>query len=202
MNFNHLFVFSYFSKNLEKCSENPVELGNLFKKSERKFQMYVVYCQNKPKSEYIVSEHIDTYFEVIFTPIHQGKYKTNKFQEIRLKHGFKLRLTDLLIKPIQRLTKYHMLLEAILKHSQRAGLVEEAIAIEQAFHVMTVVPNQANDMMDIGRLQGFEVHLIKKSLFKLSMLIFFRAKLWLRENCSCEAPYYALTTPPVVLTTR
>jgi len=129
----------YFSKNLEKCSENPVELGNLFKKSERKFQMYVVYCQNKPKSEYIVSEHIDTYFE-----------------EIRLKHGFKLRLTDLLIKPIQRLTKYHMLLEAILKHSQRAGLVEEAVAIEQAFHVMTVVPNQANDMMDIGRLQGFE----------------------------------------------
>ena len=95
-----------------------------------------------------------------------------------------------------------MLLEAILKHSQRAGLVEEAVAIEQAFHVMTVVPNQANDMMDIGRLQGFEVHLIKKSLFKLSMLIFFRAKLWLRENCSCEAPYYALTTPPVVLTTR
>lgn len=32
-------------------------------------------------------------------------------QEIRLKYGFKLRLTDLLIKPIQRLTKYHMLLE-------------------------------------------------------------------------------------------
>ena len=50
-----------------------------------------------------------------------------------------------------------MLLEAILKHSQRAGLQDEAAAIEQAFHVMTVVPNQANDMMDIGRLQGFEV---------------------------------------------
>merc|ERR550519_2218125 len=129
----------YFSKNLEKSIPHPVELGNLFKKSEKKFQMYVVYCQNKPKSEFIVSVHIDTYFEVI-----------------RLKHGFKLRLTDLLIKPIQRLTKYHMLLEAILKHSQRAGLAEEANALEQAFHVMTVVPNQANDMMDIGRLQGFE----------------------------------------------
>jgi len=129
----------FFSKNLEKCISNPVDLGNLFKKYERKFQMYVVYCQNKPKSEHIVSEHINDYFE-----------------EIRLKYGFKLRLTDLLIKPIQRLTKYHMLLEAILKHSQRAGLVEEANALEQAFHVMTVVPNQANDMMDIGRLQGFE----------------------------------------------
>ena len=27
--------------------------------------------------------------------------------------------------------RYHMLLEAILKHSQRAGLVEEANALEQ-----------------------------------------------------------------------
>ena len=77
-------------------------------------------------------------------------------QEIRLKLGFKLRLTDLLIKPIQRLTKYHMLLEAIVKYSQRASLTEEAEALSKAFHVMTVVPNQANDMMDIGRLQGFE----------------------------------------------
>ena len=51
----------------------------------------------------------------------------------------------------------YICLQAILKHSQRAGLMEEAAAIEQAFHVMTVVPNQANDMMDIGRLQGFEV---------------------------------------------
>lgn len=28
--------------------------------------MYIVYCQNKPKSEHIVSEYIDTYFEVHF----------------------------------------------------------------------------------------------------------------------------------------
>jgi triple functional domain protein len=128
-----------FLKNLESCIDKPIELGLLFKKYDRKFQMYVVYCQNKPKSEYIVSEYIDTYFE-----------------EIRLKLGFKLRLTDLLIKPIQRLTKYHMLLEAIVKYSQRAGCTEEAEALSKAFHVMTVVPNQANDMMDIGRLQGFE----------------------------------------------
>ncbi len=78
-------------------------------------------------------------------------------QDIRLKLGFKLRLTDLLIKPIQRLTKYHLLLEEILKYSQRAALTDQAEAISKALHVMTVVPNQANDMMDIGRLQGFEV---------------------------------------------
>ena len=51
-------------KNLEKCIENPVELANLFKKYDRKFQMYTRYCQNKPKSEYIVSEYVETYIEV------------------------------------------------------------------------------------------------------------------------------------------
>ena len=60
-----LFYSSFFLKNLEKCIEEPVELGNLFKKYDRKFQMYVVYCQNKPKSEFIVSEYVDSYFEVI-----------------------------------------------------------------------------------------------------------------------------------------
>lgn len=30
---------------------------------ERRLHMYVVYCQNKPKSEFIVAEY-DTYFDV------------------------------------------------------------------------------------------------------------------------------------------
>ena len=41
------------------------DLGPIFQRSERKLSMYSVYCQNKAKSEYIVSEYIDTYFEVV-----------------------------------------------------------------------------------------------------------------------------------------
>lgn len=58
-----LFYFSFFLKALEKCINHPEELGPLFKRYERKLHMYVVYCQNKPMSEYIVSEY-DLYFEV------------------------------------------------------------------------------------------------------------------------------------------
>ena len=58
------YFCSNFLKNLEACIDKPIELGNLFKRYDRKFQMYVVYCQNKPNSEYIVSEYIDSYFEV------------------------------------------------------------------------------------------------------------------------------------------
>ena len=51
----------------------PLRLGGVLKCciklcpilfQERRLHMYVVYCQNKPKSEHIVSEFIDTYFEV------------------------------------------------------------------------------------------------------------------------------------------
>ena len=38
-NFYIVICCSFFSKNLEKCISNPVDLGNLFKKYERKFQM-------------------------------------------------------------------------------------------------------------------------------------------------------------------
>jgi hypothetical protein len=57
-------VYRYFLKELEKCVEHPERLGPLFKRYERKLYMYVVYCQNKPVSEFIVSEYIDSYFEV------------------------------------------------------------------------------------------------------------------------------------------
>ena len=35
--------------------------------------MYVVYCQNKPKSEHIVSEYMETYFEVSDSSQHNDK---------------------------------------------------------------------------------------------------------------------------------
>ncbi|KAG8222668.1 hypothetical protein J437_LFUL003790, partial [Ladona fulva] len=106
-----------------------------------KLHMYVVYCQNKPKSEFIVSEYIDTYFE-----------------EIRIKLGHKLQLCDLLIKPVQRIMKYQLLLRDICKYTERAGLKQELESLLQASRVMQVVPKAANDMMDVGRLQGFDVN--------------------------------------------
>lgn len=48
--------------------------------------MYIVYCQNKSKSEFLVSEYLDGYFE-----------------EVRQLLGHKLQLPDLLIKPVQRI---------------------------------------------------------------------------------------------------
>lgn len=128
-----------FLKSLEKCIESPHEIGQLFRKHERKLRMYVVYCQNKPVSEYIVSEYIDTYFE-----------------ELRQKLGHRLQICDLLIKPVQRITKYQLLLRQILELTEKTTLENEIQDLKNAVHVMMVIPKAANDMMDVGRLQGFD----------------------------------------------
>jgi len=148
---------------IEKCGENVAELGPLFKRHERKLHMYIVYCQNKAKSEYIVSEYIDSYFE-----------------ELRQRLGHRLTICDLLIKPVQRITKYQLLLRDLVRHTEkgldilgrpdpdamthslssndqlRSSLVDQVETLSRALHIMTVVPKMANDMMMVGRLQGFD----------------------------------------------
>lgn len=91
--------------------------------------MYIVYCQNKPKSEHIVSEYIDTYFEVRLpnqslcaSALLPGScYSGDEFlshQDLKQRLGHRLQITDLLIKPVQRIMKYQLL----LKVSRVSGL--------------------------------------------------------------------------------
>lgn len=49
-----------------------------------------------------------------------------------------MQLCDLLIKPVQRIMKYELMLRDILKHSERAGLVQEVPHLHDAIYVMKV----------------------------------------------------------------
>ena len=40
----------------------------------------------------------------------------------------------------------------------RASLQDEVETLSRALHIMTIVPKMANDMMMVGRLQGFDVN--------------------------------------------
>jgi len=77
-------------------------------------------------------------------------------QDLRQKLGHKLQLPDLLIQPIQRITKYQLLLRDMLKYTQKAGLAKESEDLGKAVHIMHIVPKTANDMMMVSRLQNFE----------------------------------------------
>lgn len=128
---------STFSPELENClNEDSSYIGQLFVKYENRFQMYVKYCENKPKSEYIVSEY-DAYFD-----------------ELRVELKQKLNIQDLLIKPVQRIMKYQLMLKEIKKYMEKEG--KDCKSIIRAIEIMVTVPKNADDMMNVGRLQGFE----------------------------------------------
>uniref|UniRef100_A0A3B3ZB33 Kalirin RhoGEF kinase b n=1 Tax=Periophthalmus magnuspinnatus TaxID=409849 RepID=A0A3B3ZB33_9GOBI len=126
----------FFLVELERCVQNHDLLADLFIRHERRLHMYIVYCQNKPRSEFIVIEY--------------EKF----FEEIQHEISCRMSISDYLIKPIQRITKYQLLLKDFLKYTSKAGL--DCEEVEKAYELMSLVPKRCNDMMNLGRLQGYE----------------------------------------------
>lgn len=91
------------------------------------------------------------------------------FNEIRLKLGEKRTLSDLLIKPVQRIQKYQLLMKDIRKYTERAG--DPMDALDKGFEIMNIVPKACDDMMQVGRLQNFDGNLNAqgKLLFQVSL---------------------------------
>uniref|UniRef100_A0A0N4ZES8 DH domain-containing protein n=1 Tax=Parastrongyloides trichosuri TaxID=131310 RepID=A0A0N4ZES8_PARTI len=136
------FHKTLFLKEIEKCLTDYECAGQAFVKYERRLHTYYVkYCQNKPKSDYLVSQEAFEQF----------------FAETKLKLGHKVALSDLLIKPVQRIMKYQLLLKDILKYTERAG--DKVDVLKKALDVMHVVPKACDDMMQVGRLQNFDGNL-------------------------------------------
>ncbi|KAI8485784.1 hypothetical protein Bbelb_364940 [Branchiostoma belcheri] len=65
----------------------------------------------------------------------------------------KLTLSDYLIKPVQRITKYQLLLKELVKYTTRAKL--DSTDLEHALGVMMDVPKRANDLLHISMIDGF-----------------------------------------------
>ncbi|XP_013112529.1 triple functional domain protein [Stomoxys calcitrans] len=128
----------YFLKALKQSQKTPAELGTMIKRYENKFQMYITYCNNKPKSEHIVTEHAQ-YFDLV-----------------RQKLRHRLDLSDLLIKPVQRLPKYVLLLNTITKQIEQAGMVEDVACMKEACNVMNAICKDVNDIMVLRSLKNFD----------------------------------------------
>ncbi|XP_020600716.1 triple functional domain protein-like isoform X7 [Orbicella faveolata] len=125
-----------FCKELEKCEDAPEKLASCFLSSERHLKFYIFYCQNKPKSMTLVHEFRETYFA-----------------EVAERLGYRLGIEDYLIKPVQRIMKYQLLLKDFVKYTAKAGL--DTTELKKALDMMYVVPKKANDMMNVGMLEGY-----------------------------------------------
>ncbi|XP_076005159.1 proto-oncogene DBL [Genypterus blacodes] len=126
-----------FLQDLEGCLESPESVGACFLERKENFQMYECYCQNKPRSEALWRQVSDCAF----------------FQECQKKLEHKLGLDSYLLKPIQRLTKYQLLLKELLKHSTDSVGTSE---LQEALTAMLDLLKSVNDSMHQIAITGYQ----------------------------------------------
>lgn len=106
------------------------------------FRLYSYYCQNIPRSERL-REQI------------QGEPQFLAACQQRL--GHKLPLAAYLLKPVQRITKYQLLLKDLLKYSDEPSCCTE---LQEALDCMLVVLKCVNDSMHQTAITGFGVSVL------------------------------------------
>ncbi|MBN3297508.1 MCF2 protein, partial [Amia calva] len=126
-----------FLQELEGCLETPEGVGACFLERKENFQMYEQYCQNKPRSESLWRKCSDCAF----------------FQECQRRLEHKLGLDSYLLKPVQRLTKYQLLLKELLKFSVGC---EGVCELQGALSAMLDLLKSVNDSMHQIAITGYE----------------------------------------------
>ncbi|KYO25886.1 hypothetical protein Y1Q_0012259 [Alligator mississippiensis] len=117
---------------LESCDNNPVAVARCFVDRSQDFDIYTQYCNNYPNSVAALTECM------------QNKQQVRFFRECQEQMQHALPLGAYLLKPVQRILKYHLLLQEIAKHFDLAESGYEVV--EEAIDTMTCVAWYINDM--------------------------------------------------------
>ncbi|XP_044580214.1 guanine nucleotide exchange factor DBS-like isoform X6 [Cotesia glomerata] len=139
----YLFHDETFLRDLENCISNTELVALCFvQRRDIFFRLYSYYCQNITRSERL-REQI------------QGEPQF--LAACQQKLGHKLPLAAYLLKPVQRITKYQLLLKDLLKYSDEPACCTE---LQEALDCMLVVLKCVNDSMHQTAITGFGGDLI------------------------------------------
>ncbi|XP_026092757.1 guanine nucleotide exchange factor DBS-like isoform X2 [Carassius auratus] len=125
---------------LETYTDYPELVGRCFLERMTDLQIYEKYCQNKPRSESLWRQCSDCAF----------------FQECQKKLEHKLGLDSYLLKPVQRITKYQLLLKELLKYSKGC---EGEHYLQEALSSILGILKAVNDSMHLIAITGYEGNL-------------------------------------------
>lgn len=129
-----------FLRELENYIDCPELVGRCFLERMEEFQIYEKYCQNKPRSESLWRQCSDCPF----------------FQECQKKLDHKLSLDSYLLKPVQRITKYQLLLKEMLKYSKSCEGAED---LQEALSSILGILKAVNDSMHLIAITGYDGNL-------------------------------------------
>ncbi|XP_036438288.1 pleckstrin homology domain-containing family G member 3 isoform X2 [Colossoma macropomum] len=117
---------------LDMCENDPVAIARCFVLKSEYFEIYTQYCTNYPNSV------------AALTDCMRNKTLAKFFRERQAALKRSLPLGSYLLKPVQRILKYHLLLQEIAKHFDPEE--EGYEVVEEAIYTMTGVAWYINDM--------------------------------------------------------
>ncbi|XP_035827449.1 uncharacterized protein LOC101857760 [Aplysia californica] len=134
------FHGQYFLRHLEACQNQPFLVGQYFLQHETMFYLYALYNKNKPKSDTLMMEF--------------GK---DFFREKQLELGDKMDLSSYLLKPVQRMGKYALLLKQLLKECNETE--PEYPELRAAEEMVKFQLRHGNDLLAMDSLRDCDVNL-------------------------------------------
>ncbi|XP_017148485.1 rhoGEF domain-containing protein gxcJ isoform X8 [Drosophila miranda] len=143
-NLHELYTFhnDVFLKDLENCISTTELVALCFvQRRDTFYRLYSFYCQNIPRSERLRETLVDTHLFL---------------QECQMRLGHKLPLAAYLLKPVQRITKYQLLLKDLLRFSDSGSCTKE---LQKALDCMLIVLKCVNDSMHQVAITGFPTDL-------------------------------------------
>ncbi|XP_056142265.1 pleckstrin homology domain-containing family G member 4B isoform X2 [Lampris incognitus] len=135
------FHGQYFLKELESCAHSPLSISSCFLRHEDQFGMYALYSKNKPQSDALLSSHGNEFFK-------------NKQLEL----GDKMDLASYLLKPIQRMSKYALLLKDLIKECSQSQ-EQELSDLRTAEEMVKFQLRHGNDLLAMDAIRGCDVNL-------------------------------------------
>lgn len=121
---------------LEECYLNPSSVAECFVENSAGFEVYTHYCTMYPQV-------VSTLTELMSDPT-----SAQLFRERQNELNQSLPLGAYLLKPVQRILKYHILFQSLIKHTSEDDSVNEKDRqlINEAFSVMTSIACHINAM--------------------------------------------------------
>nr|XP_061843315.1 pleckstrin homology domain-containing family G member 1-like [Nerophis lumbriciformis] len=117
---------------LETCNADPVAIAECFVSKSEEFHIYTQYCTNYPRSVAVLTECM------------RNKVLAKFFRERQESLRHSLPLGSYLLKPVQRILKYHLLLHEIANHMEKD--TETFEVVQEAIDTMQRVAWHINDM--------------------------------------------------------
>ncbi|KAB5584132.1 hypothetical protein PHYPO_G00103910 [Pangasianodon hypophthalmus] len=157
----------HFLKELELCLRQPFRVGRCFLRHKESFGLYALYSKNKPRSDHLLINH--------------GKEFFKQKQQLL---GDKMDLSSYLLKPVQRISKYSLLLQDMLQECEATShKAPEQAELQAALEVIQFQLRHGNNLLAMDDIQECDVNLKEQGqlIRQDEFLVSFRKKKYYRH---------------------